>query len=51
MVHGRLFTDEYMKGVEEFMHFVRGGGNLWKMKKYYAHVANDLISCICIWTM
>jgi hypothetical protein len=26
MVHGRLFTDEYMKGVEEFMHFVRGGG-------------------------
>jgi hypothetical protein len=23
-VHGRLFTDEYMKGVEEFMHFVRG---------------------------
>ena len=23
-VHGRLFSDEYMKGVEEFMQFVRG---------------------------
>jgi hypothetical protein len=24
LVNGRLFTDEYMKGAKEFMHFVRG---------------------------